>query len=167
MLPHLNSGVLPSGRHPASLSDLRARFVTPFALSATRRSLFEAWSGRYRELRALLPSLVEWVDGSFVTSKLDPGDVDSAVFIRPEEFNALTANEQERVTELVQSEHARGTLKCDTYVVAVVEGDPNDPPVQRYLTLRGYWDWRWGIYRLDSSLTKGYVEVDTDGDGND
>jgi hypothetical protein len=81
MIPHLNDdGYLPAGIHPATLDELAARF------------------GHESELRQAQMESVRWlvdlgrragvlrivVNGSFVTDKLEPNDVDCVLLIGPD-----------------------------------------------------------------------------------
>jgi hypothetical protein len=81
MIPHLNDdGYLPAGIHPATLDDLAARF------------------GQESELRQAQMESVRWlvdlarragvarivVNGSFVTDKFEPNDVDCVLLIGPD-----------------------------------------------------------------------------------
>ena len=81
MIPHYNDeGYLPPGIHPATLEEIAARF------------------GRESELRQVQMESLRWlidfvqragakrivVNGSFVTDKLEPNDVDCVVLIEPD-----------------------------------------------------------------------------------
>lgn len=73
MIPRLTEdGCLPEGVHEASLEELRARFGRR---SAARRRLFK---GLHRAIENLREAGVKrvYVDGSFVTDKPAPNDVD-------------------------------------------------------------------------------------------
>lgn len=76
-IPPLANGVLPPGTYPATLGEIGAAFDQPG--SSTRPALNEAlrhaatliWSG---DVTAIL-----YINGSYVTDKLDPLDVDMAI----------------------------------------------------------------------------------------
>jgi hypothetical protein len=71
--PFSEHGELPPGTYEATFTELAERF----AFSATRRRLLERLAP---VLRALQGAQVVWVyvDGSFVTTKREPGDIDIA-----------------------------------------------------------------------------------------
>lgn len=76
-IPPLTNGVLPPGTYPATLGELRAAFdqLGSSTRSALNAALLHAatliWS---RDATAIV-----YVNGSYVTDKLDPLDVDVAV----------------------------------------------------------------------------------------
>lgn len=64
---------------PAELYDT---FVRSFAASQTRERLFQQWINYNRMLRQEIgEGFTQWVDGSFVTQKLNPKDIDIVSFI--------------------------------------------------------------------------------------
>jgi hypothetical protein len=72
MIPDLDSkGMLPRGIHKATLDELRKRFAT----STRREKLFD---GLIEALRNMKGAGVErvYIDGSFVTNKVSPNDID-------------------------------------------------------------------------------------------
>ena len=82
-IPALNSdGLLPTGVHDCSLSEVRARFGD-FQGSDVRQRLFT----RLEELATamtrsgLFESLL--IDGSFITAKPAPNDIDLVAVLRP------------------------------------------------------------------------------------
>ncbi len=82
-IPALNAdGFLPAGIHDCSLADVRERFGS-FQGSDTRHRLFK----RLEELVAAMQrsTLFEvlLLDGSFVTAKPSPNDIDLVVALRP------------------------------------------------------------------------------------
>jgi hypothetical protein len=82
-IPALNSdGVLPVGLFDCSLPEARARFGT-FGGSDRRLRLFARLEELARVMRAsgLFEALI--IDGSFVTAKLAPNDVDLVAVLRP------------------------------------------------------------------------------------
>ncbi len=93
--PFRPDGYLPEGIHPATEAEVTFRFGT---LGRRRRRLtlrLRRWIelGRAVQARRLL------VDGSFVTAKAEPDDVD-AVMLLPEDFVDLVARGLEAAVEL-------------------------------------------------------------------
>lgn len=89
--------LLPPGRHQMTVEDLGRLCVEPFETSAARPGLLDAVRGLLAHLGALLDICEVWIDGSFVTAKPEPDDVDLTVAIdggqlegaSPEVFSAL------------------------------------------------------------------------------
>lgn len=68
----------------ADLQTLERFFVEGFLTSATRRQLFDAYRQYTELLRDTLPTgaaLTQWIDGSFVTGKRNPNDIDLITFV--------------------------------------------------------------------------------------
>lgn len=66
----------------ADLVNFEAVFITSFPQSITRRRLFDY----YQQALASLPAEVaktgmQWIDGSFVSNKLNPNDLDIVMFV--------------------------------------------------------------------------------------
>lgn len=74
-------------------------FVTDFEpfRSTTRRPIFEAYLQYVAELRQIVGGgFYQWIDGSFVTQKLNPKDVDFVTFIDLEQYQQ-NAKEIEKI----------------------------------------------------------------------
>jgi hypothetical protein len=83
-IPELNeSGFLPEGIHEASLEEVRERFGR-FEKTDRRPALFTKLSRFLSEVRAsgLIDAVI--VDGSFVTAKEEPSDIDLILVLRPD-----------------------------------------------------------------------------------
>lgn len=72
----------PYGPISSDLTTLERVFVEEFGESATRRQLFESYRQFTDQIRDLMPDgFTQWVDGSFVSRKRDPGDIDLLTFV--------------------------------------------------------------------------------------
>ena len=156
MIPsHSAEGLLPHGRHTASVVEIEQRFVNTFPTSLTRRSLLDGWRRRSEELKSIVDIESEWIDGSFVTTKRDPRDIDMTTFVLMESWNALDVASRQRVALLTQGPELKIQFGCDSYLIIIPpDGDPSEA---NYLYWRGYWDRQWS--RARSGSPKGYVEV--------
>lgn len=98
-------GLLPPGRHAATVAEIEATFVKPFA-STSRRKLFDGWLARRAALIALLP-VTEWVNGSFVEATHGPGDIDVVTFLPAHEVERLNAEALDDLGSLFDRPHCR------------------------------------------------------------
>lgn len=157
MIPAFTAeGSLPPGRHPATPQEIEHSLVLPFPTSMTRRDIFNGWIRRRQELLALVEIEAEWVDGSFVTNKRDPGDIDVVTLMREDVVDALEVSAKKRLQDLVVGNSPRLQFGCHSFPLMMADdGHPNHG---RYLALRGYWD-RWWGYHNGSFDKKGYLEV--------
>ncbi|HKV38318.1 MAG TPA: hypothetical protein VJX67_03830 [Blastocatellia bacterium] len=99
MIPKLEDGVLPEGVHQCSLDEVESVFGR--FRSTERRPLLTAKLRAYiSELRRLQLAVAIVVDGSYVTSKSNPGDIDLILVLKttldpalemvPSEYNVLS-----------------------------------------------------------------------------
>lgn len=99
-IPDLNEhGFLPEGIHDCTLEEIGARFGR-FQSSDRRIRLFEKLRELFVEERRAGLAIEIYVDGSFTTSKTEPGDIDlvivlpiiynSGVDLPPFEYNAIS-----------------------------------------------------------------------------
>lgn len=138
-IPAFNElGVLPEGVHSCSEEDFRALLVTPFPPDSSRHDIARG----FEELRdrALTSGVAgtQWVDGSFVTTKPDPGDVDAVTFVRLDVLNALDVQGRTFVTNVMAAgPAAQQGFRTDSYIVAVA--DPGHPHHDVFEQWRAYW----------------------------
>lgn len=74
--PPSYSFLLPEGMHICDLAEVEQKMVKPFATSTTRKPIFEGLGRYISDCQTHGISGRIWLDGSFVTGKNNPGDVD-------------------------------------------------------------------------------------------
>ena len=89
------NGYLPPGLHLASLNEIWERFGRT---SSRRDMLFQRLQG-FVKLAQHVEALRMFVNGSYVTAKTDPGDVDVVIWVG-EEFSQLLEQEDELALNL-------------------------------------------------------------------
>lgn len=154
-------GYLPSGFHDKEPSEIKSVFVDNFPNSSSRKEIFEGYSKFCKTLVTLgIKNFVQWLDGSFCTSKENPNDIDVVTFVNYDKLNALTSDNQDCLMNLAQNPTSKVRYKCDSYVVLVY---PQTHQYYRnYLDYRMYWRGVWGFDRNDNP--KGIIRV-TYGEG--
>ncbi|MCC7495093.1 MAG: hypothetical protein IT204_22285 [Fimbriimonadaceae bacterium] len=111
-------GVLPDGVHRTDEPGFRARFVAAVAASATRSVICDGFFRLRAEAVAQGIGGTQWVDGSFVESKVDPGDVDVVTFTDYDGVNALPQAAQESVgLVLAGRASTQPAYWCHTFLV--------------------------------------------------
>jgi hypothetical protein len=148
-------GLLPVGAHQTDAQEIERRLVQVHPLSATRAWLYDAWRRRRAAMASLVAIEREWVNGSFVTLKRDPGDVDVVSFVRGEAIENLTEDAVTDLRNLFERERIRRIFGCDGYLVIIRPiGHPQRAAYEERCT---YWhDW-WSRTRDDQP--KGYLDV--------
>ena len=142
--------MLPDGLHQCTIEEIQAQCVDAFPHSNSRPQLFTG-------LRALVQVLSTdgipadlWIDGSFVTMKLHPGDIDVLLYVSAD--TALTNTQEARLAWLIDPGHAaqiRHDYGCDFYFMGVRD------------ILEPYWRRQYGTDRSGNS--KGIVVLSISG----
>jgi hypothetical protein len=84
-----------------------------------------------------------WLDGSFLTKKINPGDVD--LLFRPgQDFFSVATNEQREIVDWFNS-NLKDSHHCDSYVL--YEVPPSDPLFVENEWLYAYWLKQYGWSR--------------------
>jgi hypothetical protein len=91
-------------------------------------------------------NLEAWVDGSFLTHKLNPEDSDVAVRVRGEDFDAAPPAQRLAFRDYVRFDH-KATSKCDLY--AFPEYDAGHPLYDFGQWKRSYWLNKFGHSRAE------------------
>ena len=183
MIPDFDesTGHLPVGRYHATLAEVHARFVDhpDFTDSPTRQAVWDgfiaymaAWQRLDDDLAAYLGGkrlvMTTWLAGSFVSPKLDPGNLDLTVIIDGE----LAASCQRRpgIGQLRKLSHRDGMLKEFKVSPCVVRHRyfrspfgpqiAGRPEVEEYVMMRGAFDDWWQRARPDG-VPKGEPTLET------
>lgn len=138
--------LLTAGYHPMTWQALEATCLTPFTNSTTRPTLTKQLEQFLNELRGLGLKGELWVDGSYVTDKLDPGDVD-LVYVPDLACAPALENNYARIHLLFAQLGAKALYNCHAFLV-----DPADTD-----TL-AYWRGLFGFCR-DAKTPKGLIVI--------
>jgi hypothetical protein len=106
--------LLSVGRHAMNIADLHNLCVSGFSLSTTRATIM---GGLERVFNKLSSDSIEgevWVDGSFITCKLDPEDVDLVLRCSGDFYDMCTVEQRDTVnwlsSDLKLSHHCHSFL---------------------------------------------------------
>lgn len=130
------------GFHDINCSDIPHLFIEPFFVQERREKLLNGLVNLLEKLKELHLDLEIWLDGSFATLKLEPEDVDVAVFFDISQINSLD-EERKRIIEVLSvTIDTKTRYNCDVYFI------PNHDD-----TTRSYWRGWFGFSR--SEIPKG------------
>ena len=154
--------VLPPGVHPCAEPDCRERLVDQFGESARRPRIWDGFLRLRAALRTTGLSVVQWVDGSFVEAKPEPGDADVVSFVDAEALNSLPPDDQAKAGHLLAGgEETKPAFLTHTFLVPCVP--PGGDRHEVYEASRLYWR-RW-FGRTRGRVAKGIVRLDLSGAG--
>lgn len=145
--------IFPLGFHDLTLDGLEQVCVDSFSLSVSRRPIMDG-------LREFVKTLTDagqagklWVDGSFLTEKIDPDDVDVVLPCDGQSYNSGPPEYRKMVDWVIANQKA--TLKCDSYVFfEYPQGAPLHVEGEWW---RVYWHAKWGFSREEDP--KGIVVI--------
>ncbi len=95
-----------------------------------------------------------WLDGSFLTEKINPKDIDFIAVVDSRVYDSGTAEQRAVLDGLVEGELWKPSFLCDTNVVYV------DPPEYTGSTnVLAYWERRFG-FSVNDHTPKGIVIIE-------
>lgn len=95
--------LLPGGLHPFTLQDLERLTVASFPDSQRRPRLFSALTIYLDLLKGTGLKAEVWIDGSYMSSKAEPDDIDLVVCFDPDSARALSAEAQQQARTLLDT----------------------------------------------------------------
>ena len=139
--------LLPPGFHPMSLGQIQAHFVENelFRESRTRATHFKNLNLLVDRLRAVEISGELWLDGSFVTDKLDPRDLDLCLRFSAALYDQGTRDQVATIEWFLQM---YSTHLIDGYLLQ--EYPPTHPAQSHGLDNYLYWQKQFGFSRNGS-----------------
>lgn len=142
------------------LSEFVEHFVSSFNPDTTRGELFKNYQGYLTDLNATLSySFFQWIDGSFITTKRNPKDIDLVSFIDYRDYEKST-----RILEAkFSARKARQSYQVDAYIVPIYPEDHKKHAIYHSDSL--YWRNLFGktrVNRAKRQFEKGIVQLNFD-----
>jgi hypothetical protein len=136
--------LFPPGLNTVTTDELRSICVDAFPLSATRKAIFQNLLEVMQRLadNSIVGDL--WVDGSFVTSKFNPRDVDIVLCVSFDLYDNCSAG-QRAVFDWIESEVLHTDYRCDGYIL--MEWPVDHPFHSEGVVARNYWSNLFGHTR--------------------
>lgn len=143
-----NTPLIPtSGPHHKSVAELHKLCVTG-SPSERRTKLWEGFAALYlRLIDAGLTGLDLWVDGSFLTEKETPKDVDCALWVPPSHIDMCTDQQYDELLQLKDRPAIYRKYQVDLYLLSTDEKD-------NYI----YWQALFSMTK-DGSASKGFAKL--------
>lgn len=142
-IPALNAdGFLPEGVHDCTTTELRERFGQ-FQRTDHRCRLIERFDAYFKDAKASGVVIAIIVNGSFVTAKDNPGDIDLIVVAR----QVLPANLRPQEYNVLSRRHVRRNFGMD--ILLAHEGLPEiDEYIAFFSQVRNRTELRKGMLRI-------------------
>jgi hypothetical protein len=108
--------VLPLGIHQINENDFDELFVNCFPNSNSRQLIAKGFKTFRNIIQTLLPSR-QWINGSFVESKLNPNDVDVVFLANYNDIIKLPDNEKQQLRDYIVNEKAKSQFFTHAFLV--------------------------------------------------
>ncbi len=138
--------LLQPGIHDITKGDLPNHFASPFSNQEKRIQLIERFNYLIEKVEQIGIPFEIWINGSFVTNKEEPNDIDIVFFFDPVKANSLPDDKKILLEEVANNPFSKYRYNCDVYFI------PNDNQV-----LRSYWRGWFGYTR--SETPKGFARI--------
>lgn len=164
--PFNNDGNLPEGVHECSEASLEQVFVSGFPETSVRSKLFSGFKSLRTLARNVSPPATQWVDGSFVTAKQEPDDIDVLSFVDYDTLTRLPRDKYDEVYALLGArEKTKTKFGCHTFLE--LSCPPGHPHFRFFDRERLYWLRWFGTTRETPSADgtpipgkpKGFVQI--------
>jgi hypothetical protein len=149
-------GYLDPGLHNMKIEEVERTFVTNFPHSSTRQDILEGFKKHSTEINVIIDECIKFLDGSFVSNKNDPGDIDMVCVIDGDKVDGLSPADQAKLQALVAGPVTKASHKCDAYFCPMYP--ETHPKHSQTRSQRKYWMGEFGYDRLD--VPKGIVVVE-------
>lgn len=147
--------MLSAGLHDCSVEEFVAFFVDNFPTSQSRGLIVESLWNFAKEVFSVGTPCEFWVDGSFVTTKINPNDADIVLFLQIPDMYILGPQHQ-----MFRKKYA-GVLDIYFSCATSPENHRQDPRnYPTFVNNRNYWRGQFGFDRRDSP--KGIVRISCD-----
>ncbi|MDM4014962.1 DUF6932 family protein [Roseiconus lacunae] len=153
--------LLPEGQHSFTLSELERKCVHAFKESATREKIFDGVCHLIDKLSSAGLSGDFWLDGSFLTKKIDPADADIVLVIDHVQLDDAT-EEQILILDWFGDPGRKLDLLCDNYIALWYPSDHDR--FEHGQTQLTYWNNWWGTARNGEKKGFAVLNVSTGGD---
>lgn len=166
VIPDFNEvGALPEGIYKCCLDDILNFLVKRFIGSNTRENIYISYK-RFNDEHCRCPlNLKQWINGSFVTSKINPRDIDVVIL-----YDASNIDNDIKSIELLNALNSRHQqikdhYLTDLYVIPLVP--ESHPDYERYKRAHKYWKEQWSRHTVcnDTGIRevvgkKGFIELE-------
>jgi len=148
----------PYGKNKAEFEDVKKNLVDPFDETSTRIKLYEGYLSYNLGLKKLLDGqkFKQWVDGSFVSNKINPRDIDLVNLI-----DHKSVDKYEKELKQFTRQMSKEKYGVDGYIVRIYpEGHPKFVRTQSDLVYWENWFSKTRMNRRKQRFPKGFIELD-------
>jgi hypothetical protein len=146
----------PPERQELNLEEFKEHFVEAFPKSETREKLYNGYLRYTKDFREeITTDIIQWIGGSFSSTKLNPRDIDVVTIIPSETFE-----EKSELIERRFRKSAKSVYGVDAYIVSSYLEEHEKYPL--YHGNLVYWDNQFTKTRKNRAgkrFKRGYVQI--------
>ncbi len=159
-LPYGSNGYLIQGIYKIDINTFIEKFVDSYPNSNTREKIFAGYCDYCKFLSSFNFVKRQWINGSYITKKIDPNDIDIVFFVDSRAFNSNESLISYIKTLETDYDYVCTKYSCDTHFVT--EYPEDDIRYLMYKESAAYWsDVKKGVYSTDKyGVAKGMVELE-------
>lgn len=157
----LQGNLLPCEKVKLSLEEFKGFFVNQFSASSQRKQIFDSYLNFVDDFSAQISNqFTHWIDGSFVTAKEHPNDIDFVTFIDHKVFEV----KEKLIHENFRLEGASRSYGVDAYTVRQYPKEH-----AKYMLYRSDWVYWYHWFsqtkknRAKKKHPKGFIEIEFNG----
>lgn len=149
-----NKGLLDPGLHLCDMNDFATMFNSDFVTSQSRANIFNELLSFLQNIITMYNLYEVWVDGSYVTNKVNPNDVDIVLYFEVLDYIKIQP----------QWNIIRNVAKIDAYCACAVNQNSQSTlspaDINTITNKRNYWKGQFGYDRSDNP--KGIIIIKAD-----
>lgn len=147
-------GLIEAGLHECDMGEFCEIFINDFVTSQSRTIIFQSLKKFLENIIAKYDLYEVWIDGSYVTNKVNPNDVDIVLFFELNDF-IMIGQEWNNI---------RNVAYLDAYFSCAVNQNSlsqlSPPDINTITNKRNYWKGQFGFDRSDTP--KGIIVIKCD-----
>lgn len=156
----IRGNLRPYERIEVTLNEFKENFVGPFEKTSSRHEIFENYIRYVEEFKKeITPKFKQWIDGSFVTNKVNPRDIDIVNIVDYE----IAKENYDLLREKFLNKDSLKAYKIDAYIVRVFPAGHRD--YSKTVSDLLYWEHWFGKSkknRAKKRFPKGFIELSFD-----
>lgn len=147
----------PYERINVTLTEFEEFFVKSFGSDSIRIEIFENYKNFIKDFSdQVTPNFTHWIDGSFVTSKVTPRDIDFTTLIK----HGIYQSKREIIDSKFRLRGGKANYKVDAYTIEILPEDHKKYGIFEIDLV--YWDNWFSKTKKNwakKSFSKGYIEI--------
>jgi len=149
--------LIPYERITLNIEEFEEFFIKNFEPDSTRNEIYKSYRRYISDFqKEITPIFSQWIDGSFVTKKMNPKDIDFVTLIDHNIYN----EKRKLIDSNFRLKNAKEIYQVDAYTVEIYPEDHNKHSISKIDLV--YWDNWFSKTKKNwakKTFPKGYIEI--------